>query len=129
MPKSFVLSPPIRKRAHEKAPAGSRGRKGGEEVADNKKPCAPVEAESREYDVTFREIDPLCAALDELCMALNCWYAAMNSPWQREDQTYRKMLAKKTKTALKRIIQNEGESADEVSDKRCCKSIEDPDRS
>ena len=33
MPKSFVLSPPTRKRAHEKAPAGSRGRKGGEEVA------------------------------------------------------------------------------------------------
>ena len=69
-------------------------------MADNKKPCAPVEAESREYDVTFREIDPLCAALDELC-----------------------------KTALKRVIQNEGESADEVSDKRCCKSIEDSDRS
>lgn len=56
-------------------------------MADNKKPCAPVEAESRDYDVTFREIDPLCAALDELCMALNCWYAAMNSPWQREGKT------------------------------------------
>lgn len=78
-------------------------------MADNKKPYAPVEAESREYDVTFREIDPLCAALDELCMALNCWYAAMNSPWQREDQTYRKMLAKKTKAALKRVIAQQDE--------------------
>lgn len=98
-------------------------------MADSKKPCAPVEEESRDYTVTFRETDPLCAALDELCMALNCWYAAMNSPWQREDQAYRKMLAKKTQTALKRVIQSEGESAEEVSDRKYCKSTESPDKS
>ena len=97
-------------------------------MADSKKPCAPVGEESRDSTVTFRETDPLCAALDELCMTLNCWYAAMNSPWQREDQAYRKVLAKKTKAALKRVIQGEDELAEKASDKTCCKSTEDPDR-
>ena len=60
---------------------------------ESKKPCAPVEEESRDTTTVFREEDPLCAALDEFCYALNFWYGSMNNPWQREDRTYRKKLA------------------------------------
>lgn len=62
-------------------------------MAENKKPCTPVEEAGRDETAVFCETDPLCAALDELCAALNCWYAAMNNPWQREDRAYRKQLA------------------------------------
>lgn len=71
---------------------------------DMKKPCAPREEVSRDNTTVFRETDPLCAALDELCSALNFWYGSMNNPWQREDRAYRKMLAKQTQDALKRVL-------------------------
>lgn len=71
---------------------------------DSKKPCTPVEPENRDSTTVFREDDPLCAALDELCAMLNCWYAAMNNPWQRKDETYRRQLAKAVKGSLKRVL-------------------------
>lgn len=77
---------------------------------DMKKPCEPVEEAGRDYTTVFCETDPLCAALDELCSALNFWYGSMNNPWQREDRAYRKMLAKQTQAALKRVL---AESASE----------------
>ena len=79
-------------------------RKGGEKMADNKRPCAPVEEEGRDTTRVFQETDPLCAALDELCAALNFWYGSMNNPWQREDHAYRKELAKRTQESLKRFL-------------------------
>lgn len=74
---------------------------------ENKKPCTPVEEAGRDKMTTFAEEDPLCAALDELCLTLNCWYAAMNNPWQREDRTYRRQLAKGLRDKLKRVISDE----------------------
>lgn len=79
--------------------------KGGEKVEEEtKKPCTPVEEAGRDNTTVFQETDPLCAALDELCSTLNFWYGSMNNPWQREDRAYRKMLAKQTQEALKRVL-------------------------
>lgn len=96
MPKSFVLSLPTRRRAHEKAPAGSRGRKGGEEVADNKKPCAPVEEESRDYNdlglyLHSREKNPTLEAAQVLWEFLPAWMAARNMSFV--DKNYNKRLS------------------------------------
>ena len=71
---------------------------------ETKKPCTPVEEAGRDNTTVFQETDPLCAALDELCSTLNFWYGSMNNPWQREDRAYRKMLAKQTQEALKRVL-------------------------
>ena len=71
---------------------------------DAKKPCAPVEETGRDETAVFCETDPLCAALDEFCATLNCWYAAMNNPWQREDRAYRKQLAAVIQMKLKEIV-------------------------
>lgn len=79
-------------------------------MTDNKKPCTPVEEENRDMTTVFRETDPLCAALDELCAALNFWYGSMNNPWQREDRTYRKMLAKDVQDKLRKVIEAESVS-------------------
>lgn len=79
--------------------------KGAENVdEDKKKPCTPEREVSRDNTTVFQETDPLCAALDELCSTLNFWYGSMNNPWQREDRAYRKMLAKQTQEALKRVL-------------------------
>lgn len=79
--------------------------KGGEKVdEETKSPCTPVEEAGRDNTTVFQETDPLCAALDELCSTLNFWYGSMNNPWQREDRAYRKMLAKQTQEALKRVL-------------------------
>ena len=71
---------------------------------ETKSPCTPVEEAGRDETTVFQETDPLCAALDELCSTLNFWYGSMNNPWQREDRAYRKMLAKQTQEALKRVL-------------------------
>ena len=71
---------------------------------ETKSPCTPVDEVSRDNTTVFQETDPLCAALDELCSTLNFWYGSMNNPWQREDRAYRKMLAKQTQEALKRVL-------------------------
>lgn len=71
---------------------------------ETKSPCTPVEEAGRDNTTVFQETDPLCAALDELCSTLNFWYGSMNNPWQREDRAYRKMLAKQTQEALKRVL-------------------------
>ena len=90
---------------------GEERMKGGSKMADEtKKPCEPMEEAGRDYTTVFCETDSLCAALDELCSALNFWYGSMNNPWQREDRAYRKMLAKQTQAALKRVL---AESASE----------------
>ena len=73
---------------------------------ETKKPCTPVEEAGRDETAVFCETDPLCAALDEFCATLNCWYAAMNNPWQREDRVYRRQLAK-NRDKLKRAISDE----------------------
>ena len=60
-------------------------------MEENKKPCAPVEEESRDTTTVFREEDPLCAALDEFCYAL-------------------KKLAKDIQDKLRRVIKAESAS-------------------
>lgn len=95
-------------------------------MAENKKPCAPVEETGRDETAVFCETDPLCAALDELCAALNCWYAAMNNPWQREDRAYRKQLAAVIQMKLKEIV---GGPVLEGFDESCCEATGGRDKS
>lgn len=81
--------------------------KGAKRMKESKKPCAPAEPENRDSTTVFREEDPLCAAMDELCATLNCWYAAMNNPWQRADTVYRRQLAKNLRAKLRKVISDE----------------------
>ena len=83
------------------------GRKEVKKMENKKSPCAAGEGQSRDETTVFVEDDPLCAALDEFCATLNCWYAAMNNPWQREDRVYRRQLAKNLRDKLKRAISDE----------------------
>ncbi len=118
MPKSFVLSPPTRKRAHEKAPAGSRGRKGGEEVADNKKPCTPVEAESRDYDRIglhmYGDNNPTREAAMVLWEFLPAWMAArkiaMTDP--EYNKAISRVIAQQAEIVLKAAQEMAGEACE-----------------